>query len=260
MLQLTQPLPMAWWVDKPALEKSLNWQYGILAVMSLLAVLTIVYALVQMRRTQRSDALWICLGSALASFWEPLGDLLAHVTYHEVNQLSLTSAFGFYTPLWVLPTYIFFFGGTILMLLQWLEKGVSCRAWMVLFFVSIPGAFLFEVPLLEMGSIDYYGENQPWKILGYPLWMAFVNSCTMFVVTTALFYLCRTRLIRRQPYLLATLVPMLVLGANAGAGLPLSHALNSGSSQSMVNLMACASMLLSTLYAWICGQLLEHED
>ncbi|QIL74001.1 hypothetical protein G7048_26285 (plasmid) [Diaphorobacter sp. HDW4B] len=248
-----------WFVPKPALEKSVEWQYGILIVMSALAVAAIVYAFVHARRHRRSDALWIVAGAALASFWEPLGDLLAHVTYHEVNQLNLTASFGFHTPLWVLPTYIVFFGAPILMLLQWLERGVSVKAWMLYFFASIPGALLFEVPLLEMGSIEYYGANQPLKILGYPLWMAFVNSGTMFVVTTAVYFLRKSPFIGTHPILLAPLLPMLVLGANAGAGLPLSHAINSAASLQVVNLMAVASMALSTLYAWICGKLLESD-
>lgn len=256
MLNLTQPADH-WWITKPALEKSLAWQYGILAIMSALAVLTLLYAVRQARRTGRSDPIWICLGAALAVFYEPLGDFFAHVTYHEVNQINLTSAFGFHTPLWVLPTYVVFFGAPILLLLPQLERGISMVRWMAIFVLSMPGAFLFEVPLLQMGSIAYYGENQPFQILGYPLWMAFANGCTMLVVTTAVHFLRQSAVIQQHPFFLAPVLPMLVMGANGGAALPLASAINGSASVEVVNLMALLSMGLATLYVWLCGKLAQ---
>jgi uncharacterized membrane protein (UPF0136 family) len=249
-----------WFVAKPVLDKSPEWQLTMLVIMSLLALATFIYAGFQARRTGKPDALWICVGAGLATFYEPLGDLFAHVTYHEVNQISFTTAFGFSTPLWILPTYVIFFGATVLALLSVLDREISMRQWMTFFVLSLPGALLFEVPLLKMGSIEYYGANQPVQVFGYPLWMAFANSCTMFVVTTVIHFITRAPVIRQYPFLLALLMPMLVLGANGGAALPLASAINSSTSSTTVNIFAVASMVLATLYVWICGKLLQRTS
>lgn len=258
MFQSVEPIQSgaSWFITKPILEKSLEWQYGILGIMAVLALGTLIYAITQAGRTGKGNAIWICAGAALASFYEPLGDLFAHVAYHEINQINFTAAFGFLTPLWIVPTYVVFFGLSILVLLPILERGVSLRFWMTLFMLSLPGAFLFEVPLLKMGAIQYYGANQPFQILGYPLWMAFANSCTVFVVTTAVYLISKTSLIHRHPFLLAPLMPMLVMGANGGSALPLASAINSSSSVTVVNLMALLSIGLATLYVWMCGKVL----
>ena len=249
-----------WFVEKPLLEKSLPWQYGILVVMGVLALITLLYAHKVAKKESNSYPYFLCLGAALATFYEPLGDLFAHVAYHEVGQINFTTAFGFSTPLWVVPAYIVFFGLTVLLLLGEIAKGVTIGRWMLFFFTSLPGAWLFEVPLLKMGSIDYYGATQPFKILDYPVWMAFANSTTMFVVATAVALLLRTQTLLMRPYLLAILMPMLVLGANGGAALPLGSALNSGASVATVNAMALLSMALGLCYTWICGCIIVETN
>jgi hypothetical protein len=143
-------------------------------------------------------------------------------------------------------------------MLSLLQRGITRRQWMGLFFLSLPGALLFEVPLLMMGAIDYYGANQPAKILGYPIWMAFANSCTLFVMAAAIFLLAQTQIIRARPWLLAPLTPMLVMGANGAAALPLASAINASSSLIVVNLCAVLSALLATLYVWIFGYILQE--
>lgn len=244
-----------WFVAKPLLEKSVEWQLAALAIYSLLALGAVIYAWSRVRRTGRQDALWICLGAALATFYEPLGDLCAHVAYHEANQIHFTTAFGFSVPLWVLPSYVAFFGLPVVALMSMIERGVTSKQWMIFYISALPGALLFEAPLLAMGAIEYYGSNQPFQIYGYPVWMGFVNGCTMFVVTTAMYFVTRTELIKARPYLLTPLMPLLVLGANGGAALPLASAINSSDSVIVVNIFACVSMALATLYVWICGQL-----
>ena len=261
MFNAITPIQMGndWFVEKPLLEKTTDWQLIALAIYGALALGAILYAWSSVRRTGRQDALWICLGAALAAFYEPLGDLCAHVAYHEINQINFTTAFGFSVPLWVLPSYVAFFGLPVVALLAMLERGVTSKQWMIFYFGALPGALLFEAPLLAMGAIEYYGANQPFQIYGYPVWMGFVNGCTMFVVTTAMYFITRTNLIKARPYLLTPLMPLFVLGANGGAALPLASAINSSSSSDVVNVFACVSMALATLYVWICGQLVAGK-
>ncbi len=246
-----------WFVTKPALEKSLEWQNGMLAVMLALATLTVVYAIVLARKEGRLFPVYVVVGAAVACFYEPVGDLFAHVTYHEVSQVHYTTAFGFSIPLWVLPSYVVFFGFPVILLNSLLERRFTLAWWMTIFFVSVPCAWLFEVPILHFGYTEYYGANQPWKILNYPVWMGFVNTCTMFTVATAVHFLNRSVIGQRFPVLFIALLPMLVLGANGGTALPLGSAINSSTNPAFVNAMAWMSIGLAVLYVWTCGVILQ---
>jgi hypothetical protein len=228
--------------------------------MTVLAIATVIYAFRIAKRTGRTDAVWICVGAALACYYEPLGDLMARVTYHEVNTIAFTAAFGHTIPLWVLPCYIVFFGAPIIALLTIIERGITAQKWLLLFFLSVPGAWLFEVPLLAMGATEYYGDNQPFKILNYPVWMAFSNTAGMVLTATAVYYISKTPLIRQYPSLLAALLPLFIVGASATTILPVGSALSSSDSATVVNIFAMASIVLSVIYAWVSGKLLEAES
>jgi len=249
-----------WFVVKPALEKSIAWQNGATLLFTILSIAILFYAHRLAKRHGSSYPYWVVLGSALATYYEPLGDFLAHVTYHEVNQINFTTAFGFMTPLWVLPCYIVFFGYPILWLGEVITKDVSMGKWMGLFFAAFVSAWFFEVPILAMGATEYYGANQPFKLLNYPLWMGFANTATMFVVAAAVHHLKSTDVFARMPVLFAAVLPMLVTGANAGTALPLGSAINSTSDTMITNAMAVLSMALALLYTWIAGTLVVDKS
>ena len=244
-----------WFVQKPVLDKSLAWQEGMMAVILLLVIGGLFYIVGEVRRTKQWFPVYVGLGGAIACFYEPLGDLLTHVTYHEVNQINLTTAFGFRTPLWILPTYLVSFGTPILLFNNMLANGVTLKKWMTVFFIAVPSGWAFEVPMLEFGFIDYYGDNQPFKILGFPVWLAFVNNATLFVTAALLYLLKKTVLLERWPYLVVVLVPIMVAGTHAGLSLPAASALNGPRELLTVNAMALLSTALAILVTWIAGVL-----
>jgi hypothetical protein len=258
MFDINEPLLRGadWFVEKPALEKSLEWQWGMFAFMTFLAVLTVIYALRLCKKYKNATPIWIVVGSAIATFYEPLGDFLSHVTYHEVNTISFTSAFGFTIPLWVFPCYVVFFGAPILALIEKAEKNISINKWMLAFVISIPGAALFEFPILAVQATEYYGNNQPWKILNYPIWMAFSNTCTMFVTVAAVYFSLRTLVVKQNPWLLAILVPLFIIGSSAASIMPVGSALSATDSAIIVNIFAVGSMVVSVLLTWISGRML----
>lgn len=262
MFSFTQPIITGndWFVTKPVIDKSLDWQLGVLIVISILAVATVVYSVALARRLGNSYPVYVSLGAGLATFYEPLGDFLAHVTFHEVGQLNFTVAFGFHVPLWVVPTYMLFFGLPTLLLLARIERAdaVTMKGWFSYFAVLIVCAFLFEQAFIFMDSIEYFGANQPFRINKYPVWMAFANVNTVFFVATVTYYFTRSPLGRQRPYLLLPMMPMLVLGGNAGPALPLGSAINATNNVVIVNAMALLSMAASVLYVWICGALVQQ--
>jgi len=247
----------AWFVEKPIFEQSIMMQVAILAVMMVFVVIAIVYAARLARQESSRFPLYICIGIALAAFYEPFGDLFAHVVYHEANQINFTSAFGFRVPLWVWPSYVGIFGLPVLILVRKLETSeFSMSWWMPVFFAGVIGGWLWEIPMIKLGYVEYYGANAPFKLLGYPIWMGFANGATMLVVTTAVYFLKHSVVGRHYPFLIIPMFPMLLMAANGGAALPLASAINSSDSSAVVNIFAFVSMAAATLYVWICGQLL----
>src|SRR5262245_34738944 len=91
-----------WFVAKPTHEKSMEWQLAVTAGLSVLALAALFYALKLARAEQRRHPLAVFIGGVLALLYEPLGDLGAHVTYHEVGQLNALTSFGFHIPVWMI--------------------------------------------------------------------------------------------------------------------------------------------------------------
>jgi hypothetical protein len=235
----------------PVLIKSMTWQMAMLVVISLLAAGVFTHAIRVWRSTGRSEMFWIALGAMGAVFYEPLGDSMVDLVYHQSGSLTALTAFGVTVPLWVLPCYAVFFGPGILALTMLLENGISRQRWFGLYAVSVVGTWLFEVPLLKMGSYQYFGSQQPIKILDYPVWMAFSNSAVIFVVAMLVHACKKTAMVRERPVYLLLLVPSFIIGIGVTTIVPIGFAMSSTTSLLIINLCAAASAILSIAYVWV---------
>lgn len=235
----------------PVLIKSMTWQVAMLIVISLLALGVFAYAIRIWRSMGRSEMFWITLGAMGAVFYEPLGDSMVDLVYHQSDSLTAVTAFGVTVPMWVLPCYAVFFGPAILALSTLLENGISRQRWFGLYAVCVVGTWLFEVPLLKMGSYRYFGSQQPLKILDYPVWMAFSNSAVIFVVAMLVHACKKTAIVRERPAYLLLLVPSFIIGIGVTTLVPIGIAMSSTTSLLIINLCAAASAILSIAYVWV---------
>lgn len=248
-----------WLAAKPALEKSLEWQIGATAIFSVLAIATLIYAIQIARREQSKMPVFIWFGGALASLYEPLGDLLVHVTYHEVNQLTAFSAFTFKIPTWLTPSYTVVVSASAIWTMQRIKQGVTFKNWMLSFFLLIPVGVLFELPLIYMGAIEYFGP-QAYPIFGYPLPMAFANTAGLILVNGSLLYfISQSTFGQRWPALFTLIVPMTTAGCHLGIALPWGLAMNSTDNLTVIYIMATVSMALAVLAAWVSGKMVCRD-
>ncbi len=217
------------------------------------AILVILYAFRLSRRLGKSYPLWVCLASAVVAPYEPIGDIMAHVTF-SATKLYFIDSFGVQVPLFNILGYVVFFGFPILYLISRLNAGMRTIEWMISFFVLVVIAMLFELPTIAMGVQNYYGDNQPFRIAGYPIWMAFVNVIAMFVSAAGAYLAASNRVFERWPVLLVPVVPLFLVGAHVTSGMPLALAINSPADVTTVNIAAVGSIFLATLYCWIAGQ------
>jgi len=235
----------------PVLIKSMTWQVAVLTVTVLLAVAVFGYAIKTWRSTGRSEMFWMALGALAAVFYEPLGDFMVDIAYHQSGALTAISGFGGTIPLWTLFMYVVFWAPGILFLTRQLESGITLKRWMGMFAIAIPVTLLFEVALLALGLYKYYGLQQPIQVFGYPLWMAFSNSAVIFIVSLLVHAAMKTALVRNSPAHLVLLVPSIIIGVGVVTVTPIGLGMSSTTSLVVINLCALASAALSITFVVI---------
>jgi hypothetical protein len=235
----------------PVLIKSTAWQVSMLAVTMLLAVAVFAFAIRRWRTTGRSEMFWMCLGALAAVGYEPLGDFMVDIAYHQSGTLRSLTGFGGTIPLWTLFMYVVFWAPGILYLTSQLEAGVTLKRWLSMFAIVIPVTLTFEVPMLALGLYKYYGAQQPIGVFGYPLWMAFSNSAVIFIVSLLVHAAMKTALVRDKPALLVLLMPSIIIGVGVVTVLPIGLAMSSTTSLVIINLCALASAALSIAFVVI---------
>ncbi|ETB36352.1 hypothetical protein N602_24325 [Mycobacterium avium subsp. hominissuis 10-5606] len=222
------------------------------AVAGVLAALVFISAIRTWRTTGRSELFWVTLGATVAVFYEPVGDMLVDIVYHaQTHGLTVVSGFGVSIPLWVLFMYTAFWGPGILWLTKKLEDGITAKQWMGWFVASIPMTWLFEVPMLKLGLYEYYGPQQPFKILEYPWWMCFSNSAVIFIVALLVHVAMKTTAVRNRPAYLVFLTPGFIIGVGLVTVLPVAYGMTSSTSLVVINLTAAISSALSVAYVWV---------
>jgi hypothetical protein len=245
----------SWVIPRPSFYISDTLHTGLTIFMFVGAALVLMYAVKLARSRNQSYPLYVCLGSALAAFYEPLGDLFAHIAYFDAGNLQYVNAFGNAVPLFALPGYVISFGLPILIITAKLESGISQKEWMLMFFGTVFATALFELPFLHAGVHNYYGDNQPFKIIGYPVWMAFPNALAPFAAISVVHLALKTSVFVRHPVLFVAVVPGVIAGSHLAVSLPFATAINGPNSLLTVNLAAIASILLAILYSWIFGEI-----
>lgn len=253
-----------WFQAKPALEVSPTLQLAMIALMGVLCVATLVHAL--RIRTANPEAPWLCVGAFLCSFYEPLGDLHSKVAYHEVGQIGLWTAYGFHIPLWGTLTYLVFFGFTTIELVRWIERNsrIGFREWAALVGLSWLGSAMFEIPMIALDLVDYYARPGPLAVLGFPVWIGFVNGATIICVACVVALAKRAVLVRAHPASLALVMPVTLIGVHSSASLPVGAIQNGPWGRDAVNLAASVSILVAiglvSLLALIVSEMASERE
>jgi hypothetical protein len=243
-----------WAVPRPLHYVSDPMYAGLTAGFTLGAVLVLFYAFRLSRRLGTSYPIWACVGAFLAAFYEPVGDVFANLSYFQTHVYFIHS-YGNTIPMFLPPGYTVFFGLPILYLIGRIETGIGLKRWMSFYCLVVLAAAIFELPFIAVGVHKYFGERQPLQILGYPLWMPFVNATSMFLAAAVASVATKLAVIKRQPAWYALMVPFFVAGGGAFFSLPIGLAINSSASVLVVNLGAVGSIILSVLGMWFGGNL-----
>ncbi len=201
------------------------------------------------RRTGSMIPLLILLGAGAASLQECIFDVMVLVNWADHGHTPLYRMLDRSVPIWMLLAYPWFIGGMGYWMYKRLNDGMTARQlWSLYFFAWAANMFL-EIPALQLGNIYSYYGNQPFQILGFPLWMAWTNSL-MPILLGSVIYALRDTLTGLRSLLVLALVPMAVGTAQIIAGWPIWLALNSGASYTVTHLAALVTLGLSLIVVY----------
>jgi hypothetical protein len=185
----------------------------------------------------------VFLGTGLSAILiEPIFDNTLLYWYPAVNELAFFTAYERTLPWYVPLGYAWFFGGTAYLLQRQFEKGVSVgKVWQ--FFAGVVVIDWLAVSICEWLSLSAFYGNQPFHMVGSPIWFSFTDATGAFVLAAALHLFLPHLSGSRKLWLLV--LPTFTYGGTLGSvTAPVSLALNSAWSTPVTWLAGAATMAL----------------
>ncbi|MGH6892644.1 MAG: hypothetical protein ACREEP_10330 [Dongiaceae bacterium] len=190
-----------------------------------LAAVLIVIAIRRSLRERSWFPILLVASVAFGSLIEPLYDIAYHLLWFIPGQWTLFTSFDLPQPVWVMSAYIVVFAGPALFLLPAMERGVTLPRLFRLAGITAVTTAVFEIAAIQCGTYMYYGSH-PFRLFGYPLWIAFAEAAQIACFTIAALELRRR--VRSEVGLLGLFVlfPANFCFTTLGAGFPGLIAIN----------------------------------
>lgn len=193
--------------------------------------------------------IFIYLGGGLAYLAEPLVNVLGLVWFPQEGLQAVWGTLGRKVPLFGFLAYLWFLGGMTVILYDRLHTGLTGRGIWIAYGIFVLAECALEIPGLQIGAFTYYG-NQPFVVLKFPLWWAFVNAGAPIVAGV----LCYRMLPRIAPPL--RFVALYAVGFSnavvmAGSAFPLFFALNVPASPLVTHLVGALTIATSCFFVYV---------
>lgn len=231
-------------------------------IFGVLALLAIIYAIYVARRDKTVLPYFMVLAAMVTVPWEAMCNVMAHCVYPEVDQMATwVEVWGRKIPLYMGFCYIFYIVVPVLWLLKRMEQGISQSQWWKYYGIALVLVSTFEfVAVGHFGLWQYYGDNQPLKVLNFPMWWWFVNAQSLFVETSVLYLLRKNGILTEQTsFLVIPLMPMLTWAVHGSAGLPMYITMPTTTSTTAPVIASVMAILLSFMNMWIFGRLVTRS-
>jgi lipoprotein signal peptidase len=222
----------------------------ILAINFVVLAAVMVWIIKEARQTRSLTPVLLMVGAALASMSECIYDVMVLVQWADYGHTPLYRIFNLAVPIWMVAAYPWFIGGMGYWMYKQLKKGMTAsQLWKLYFFAWAANLFL-EVPALQLGNIYTYYGNQPFQILGFPLWMAWTNALMPILLGTVV-YACEDVLVGARRLMIVFLVPMATGTAQIAVGWPIWLALNSGAGHGVTHAAALVTLCFSLMLVYL---------
>jgi hypothetical protein len=201
----------------------------------------------------------VFLGTGLSAVLiEPIFDNTLLYWYPAVNDLAFFTAYERTLPWYVPLGYAWFFGGTAYLLQRQFELGVSVKkVWQL--FAAVVVIDWLAVSICEWLSLSAFYGNQPFHVVGSPVWFSFTDATGAFVLAAALHLFLPHLSGTRKLWLLV--LPTFTYGGTLGSvTAPVSLALNSAWSAPVTWLAGAATMALCAIAIHVTAQFAASRD
>lgn len=188
-----------------------------------------LFALWTLRESLRMRSpllLLILLGGTLSCMIEPIVDHVGGVWWPQYGAEHVFRAFNVAIPVWVVAAWGLYVGALATLLYRKMAAGITVKQLWVAYFAIWGFSLLLELPGLHLGLYRYYAD-QPFNVLGFPLWWAMTNV-SILVIAAAILTGYREFFTGVKMLLVVPLMPMVSAGAEAATGFPMWLALNTG--------------------------------
>ena len=212
-------------------------------------ILSLVYMALQIRKRGDLVPLYAYVGAALAFLYEPFADYMVLVYFPEQGQLTAIDVVDRRVPWFMFFSYVWYIAPFAVFFLNWVEKGITRSAWWGLFVLALVLGTLFEELGIYLGLWTYYGE-QPFRLLGLPLWIPFGFMCFVYGYA-ALVHGVVNNLPKNVHWIIAPAGPLTISGVHVATALPATSALYSTSDTVWLYVWATVSILLSMMFLWV---------
>jgi hypothetical protein len=190
-----------------------------------LALISLLYVLIECRRTRSALPIVLLVGGAIAYLNEPIVDVMGLVWHPRIHQQRVLNTFG-PLPLWGLFCYVVFFGAATYIFLLIMRRGVTRKQFWIAVAALMTLNLGIEIPLLPTHLYYYYGyHTPPMTVAHLPLYWLFLNVGGPLLAAAVL--LAGEKYLTGPRVLAAALIPMTSYAAySVAAGWPIFSALH----------------------------------
>lgn len=159
----------------------------------------------------------VLVGGTATCLLEPLFDHLYGLWFPTIGQWTLFVAYGVHEPVWLPAAYLVVYGALAVWVVRSLERAPVMRTVWRLYGVLVAVAIVAEILYVRVLGVYEYQDSQPFVVLGYPLFLGFVNSMSALIGGIVLYRL--VPLLRGRFELALASIPPLAFGVDAiGSG------------------------------------------
>jgi len=146
-----------------------------------LAIIALLYVIAVARKERAVWPFIVLASGTLTCLLEPMFDHLYGLWFPTVGQHTLFTAYGVSEPLWLVPSYMGFYGGAAVFIVRCLKKNPARTTMWRLYGIMVCVAMVAEISYVKLLGVYEYQDHQPWVVLGYPLFLGFVNSMSALI-------------------------------------------------------------------------------
>ncbi len=170
-------------VTSPALDSAVNETGQLISVILTfgLAALVAFYIVHVVRQERSAWPVALLVAGTLTCLLEPMFDHLYGLWFPTEGQWTLFTAYGVSEPIWLVPAYFAIYGGGAVMIMRSLRATPTRRQIWKLYGVMVGVAVVAEISYVQLMGVYEYQDSQPWVVLGYPIFLGFVNSMSALI-------------------------------------------------------------------------------